>query len=188
MGEAAALVAVTMTLYVPAGVPVDVGAGAGIVGGVFTADGVLALPPQAANAISKTTIKIRPTTRVVELAFHPMPANAIANTGRKIAIVPVECRMTAAVPRACEVMVTVVTAATLPPGVTVAGVKLQAAPVGNPLQENETLSLKPPDGVMVAVKVADCPAFTVAVVALRARPKSRGGAANVPPVVVFSIR
>jgi len=73
MGEAAALVAVTMPLYVPAGVPVDVGAGAGIVGGVFTADGVLALPPQAANAISKTTIKIRPTTRVVELAFHPMP-------------------------------------------------------------------------------------------------------------------
>jgi hypothetical protein len=48
-------------------------------------------------------------------------------------------------------------------GVTLAGEKLQFAPLGNPKQESETTELKlPPNGLTTTVIFAACPCFTEA--------------------------
>ena len=56
---------------------------------------------------------------------------------------------------------------------TLAGEKLQLAPVGKPEQDNETLPVNPPEGVTVSVVVGIvCPALTAAklVLALKVKP------------------
>ena len=58
--------------------------------------------------------------------------------------------------------VTVVDTANVPDeGMTVAGEKLHAAPGGRPEQLNETVELKPFDGVMSIVAVPLCPGINV---------------------------
>jgi hypothetical protein len=69
---------------------------------------------------------------------------------------------------AVVVMVIVVLAAAVPFGVTVAGEKLQAAPLGRPEQARPTAELNPPLGVMVKVSVALWPGVTVRPAALAA--------------------
>ena len=75
----------------------------------------------------------------------------------------------------CAVVVSVRVVETgLIPGVRLAGEKLQLAPAGNPLQEKPTVEVRSPTGVIVMLKVADWPAFTVAVCGLASMVKSAG--------------
>ena len=60
-------------------------------------------------------------------------------------------------------MFTVRVVVTGPPfGVTEAGTNAQLVPAGSPVQANDTGWLKPPVGVTVNLKVADCPRLIVA--------------------------
>jgi hypothetical protein len=68
-------------------------------------------------------------------------------------------------------IVIVVAEEPVPLGVTVAGLKLQEAPVGRPEQVKLTCWLNPPLGVTLMVLVAELPAATVALVGLAARAK-----------------
>ena len=73
-------------------------------------------------------------------------------------------------------VVTVSMVVAAPPlGVTDAGEKLQAAPAGRPEQEKATAELKPVPGATVRVKLADCPAFMVAVLGAELNVKSPAG-------------
>jgi hypothetical protein len=67
-------------------------------------------------------------------------------------------------PAGVDAVVVIVRAdvAALAPGVTEGGTKLHAAPVGRPEQVRATALLKPPEGVMVTVEVAELPAVTEA--------------------------
>jgi hypothetical protein len=59
------------------------------------------------------------------------------------------------------VIVRVEVTAAVPLGVTVAGLKLHAASFGKPLQAKVTCWLKPPEGVIDTVVVAELPAVVV---------------------------
>jgi hypothetical protein len=63
-----------------------------------------------------------------------------------------------------EVWIVIVLVAGFPPGVTVAGEKVQVLPAGKPAQENDTGALSgPPAGVIVRVEVPDWPRVIVKV-------------------------
>lgn len=62
-----------------------------------------------------------------------------------------------------------------PAEVTEGGEKLQEVPVGNPLQEKDTVCWNPFDGVIESVVEACCPALTVSDVGDNAMLKSGGG-------------
>ena len=94
--------------------------------------------------------------------------------------VPFRGGASAAELRAWVVMVRVEATGPFVPGVTAAGLKLQAAPAGSPAHEKVTGSLKAPIAVTEAVTVADWPAFRVADVALRLKWKSRAGSGPLP--------
>src|SRR5262249_51892823 len=77
---------------------------------------------------------------------------------------------------------TLAVAGLVPSNVTDEGVTMQEAPVGMPEQVNVTTLLKPPLGVIVTVKLADCPALIVFPVGLSESVKSavfpEGGATD----------
>ena len=73
----------------------------------------------------------------------------------------------------CAVVVMVrVLVAVLEFGVTEAGLKVQPASAGSPLQEKLIGLVNEPWGVTVSVNVPDCPAVTVALVGLEVNAKS----------------
>jgi hypothetical protein len=79
-------------------------------------------------------------------------------------------------------MVSVVVAAVPPVGVTVAGEKLQVAPVGRPEQAKLTAALNPPEGWIETVVVVELPLVTVALLGDRLIEKP--GAAGAETVTV----
>ena len=116
----------------------------------------LAPPPQPMHKLAPkatSTSSICTSRRF----FHPKQQNATANTEpgthglglwRELAVV-------------VEVDTVRVVAATAPEGVTVAGEKLHDAPVGNPVQLNETGEANEFSGVTWTVAVPTCPAVTL---------------------------
>jgi len=137
-------VAVTVMLEVPGGVP--------IFGG-----GVLLPPPQLTRERPSVTTPNAKDHRRAFLFTLPMltrnspNTTATGNAGKVRGFRPASG--TAAPPGAEVVMVSVVDTG-LPPGVMLAGEKLQLEAAGNPLQENVIAELRPLTGLTVMVNVA----------------------------------
>jgi len=150
-------VAATVMLKVPGGVP--------IFGG-----GVLLPPPQLTRERPSVTTPNAKDHLLIFLPRLPIPEtntpNAMAtNHAAKVQGAKVQgCGTpvgTAAALCAVVVMVSVVDTG-LPPGVRLAGEKLQLEAAGNPLQENVMAELRPLTGLTVMVNVAVWPALMVA--------------------------
>ena len=150
-------VAVTVTVLVPAGVPVA--------GGGATVP-PLSPPPQPAgkpasstkasthNPVDSPARPPRRRRRTNTGSTGSAAANANANGGEYIETAP----------PSVPILSVVVTA--LPAGVTLAGVKVQLAFLGNPVQAKLTAALNPPEGVIVSVAFALWPAATLSEAAL----------------------
>ena len=133
-------VAVTVTLKVPAGVPVTGGGGGG--------------PPPPQETIAKATSIVPSSIRAIRKPrlLCEVPSNTIPTSPKPstaASVTPLNGR-TAADERAVVLIVRVVLAG-LPFGVTVAGLNPQLEAPGNPLQAKLTVPLKPPCGVMEIV-------------------------------------
>lgn len=144
-------VALTVTLNVPGGVPVVVCGG-------------LEPPPQETMKRSASKPTAEAITRVTGFLRRAEPPSRIIPTNPKLLIAarvapPSGCEE--ATERAVVEIVSVVLVA-LPLGVSVGGLKVQLEAAGNPAQAKLTVPVKPPWGVMEMVKVAACPAATVA--------------------------
>ena len=114
-------------------------------------------PPQADSRLNpaKPTVSTRRSCtlrRFLQPSRHRANANAAPGTSGR------EFRFEADAPVAT---VSVVFAAVVPEGVTVAGEKLHAAPAGKPLHANVTAELKPFCGVTDTATAPLCPAVTV---------------------------
>jgi hypothetical protein len=193
-------VAVMVTVYVPAGVPVT---GVGVGGG---GGGPPALPPPPQP--TKTTaimIPARPNASFsfVRLRRHVFKVNTaktkskIICSSRNMPSPRGRTHVLTVVPRATVDIFIVIEVVDASAGV-ICGLKLHEAPAGSPLQPNVTA---PVDDVVRTwnVKAADCPAVTVAVVVptpvSRTAPKTGNGIVAVllfelpspPPVKVAVI-
>jgi hypothetical protein len=84
-------------------------------------------------------------------------------------------------------MVNAVVAAAVPFGVTVAGAKVHAPPVGNPLQAKLTCWLKPLAGVTVIVVWAELPADTEPLAGDVPMLKVGGGGADTVTVTALDV-
>ena len=182
--EVEPVVAVIVTVEVPAGVPV-----------LLPPLVELELPPHPADprpAITTRLKQVRATHR--SAGFVPLAANLNERSDR-----PHRIHRTATIKKgiagnrcsligeniaalATVVIVSVVDTAE-PLGVTVAGLNEQDANCGNPEHVKLVAAANPPDGVTVIVDVAELPAATVALAGLAAMAKSPDDA---PPTVTVT--
>ena len=128
-------------------------------------------PPQADSRLSPAKLIVS-TRRSCTLRRFLQPSRHRANVNVAPGRNGRESRFVADVP---VVTVSVVFAAVVPDGVTVAGEKLHAAPAGKPLHANVIAELKPFCGVTDTATVPLCPAVTVTAAGETPTVKDGGG-------------